>query len=52
MSAVAVLDGIVMGLAEGDLSAYNIRNTEVFLEEMSLWVSENVQEIEEQSEEP
>ncbi len=52
MSADAVLDGIVMGLAEGDLSSYNIRNTEAFLEKISLWVSENVQEIEEQSEEP
>jgi hypothetical protein len=52
MSADAILDGIVMGLAEGDLSAFNIRNTEPFLEKISLWVSENVQEIEEESEEP
>ncbi|TFG26402.1 hypothetical protein EU528_14440 [Candidatus Thorarchaeota archaeon] len=52
MSADAVLEGIVMGLAEGDMSAYNIHNTEVFLEKISLWVSENVQKIEEQSEEP
>ncbi len=52
MSADAVLEGIVMGLAEGDLSAFNIKNTEVFLEKISLWVSENVQEIEEESEEP
>jgi len=52
MCADAILDGIVMGLADGDMSGYNIRNTEVFLEKMSLWVSANVQEIEEQSEEP
>ena len=52
MSADTVLEGIAMGLAEGDMSAFNIRNTEVFLELISNWVSENVQEIEEQSEEP
>ena len=52
MCADAILDGIVMGLAEGNMSAYNIRNTEVFLEKMSTWVSENVQGIEEEAEEP
>lgn len=50
-SADIVIEEIARGLVSSDLSGYNIRNTEIFLEKISTWVNKHVVEIEE-SEEP
>ncbi|TFG30351.1 anti-sigma factor [Candidatus Thorarchaeota archaeon] len=47
-----ILEGITTGLNEGDASVYNIRNVEQFIEQLSSWVYEYIQEIEWESEEP
>lgn len=49
MSDDVIIEEIYMRLAA---SAHNIVNTEIFLEEISTWVSENVPAIDEASEEP
>ncbi|MGY5852862.1 MAG: hypothetical protein RTU92_04775, partial [Candidatus Thorarchaeota archaeon] len=48
----AILEEITTKLNEGEVSAYNIRNTERFIEQISSWVNEYVQEMGEISEEP
>jgi hypothetical protein len=47
----ALLEEIMMGLGEGAASAYNIRNVENFMEQLSSWVNEHVLEAEWKSEE-
>jgi hypothetical protein len=38
----ALLEEIMVGLEEGDMSAYNIRNTEVFFQKISAWVDKHI----------
>jgi hypothetical protein len=47
-----ILEEITMGLEEGELSVYNIKNAESFLKRLSSWVNEHISVIEEHSEEP
>jgi len=46
-SPLSELQGLEMSLADGDLSVYNIINTEDYMEELSQWMSENVSDVEE-----
>jgi hypothetical protein len=52
MNVDSLLEGMVMELNEGKASAYNIRNVERFIERLSSWVNEHVQDMEWTSEEP
>ncbi len=48
----AIIDEITKDLEEGELSTYNIKNTEAFLKKISSWANEHISVIEEDSEEP
>jgi hypothetical protein len=48
----AIIEEIQTGLNEGDASVYNIRNVEQFMEQLSSWVHEYIQENEWEPEEP
>jgi hypothetical protein len=50
-NADAIIDEIDRGLLSEDLSGYNIRNVEPFLEKISSWVNESFPGIDEESEE-
>lgn len=47
-----IMEEIAAGLDEGKMSAYNIRNAEQFMEQLSLWVHGHIQDSEWESEEP